>query len=365
MKAECKTYFHVSEKQFKPGDVKQPSYGDEPIPDVDPFAEGLREQIRAEHFSTKPSRLKSNFVWESSEDAAAFRYSFRPASHFIYEVRFVNEPTVVHRACCRLPWHTYKGGQLTYEAGMYWKSPAMYGLVENFAEEAIVIVRQVDPPVDDKAGSTVSTTRSESSPLEELTRISKELDGIDVDCYNRHRQDSHKPILGLGRADARWCFFGRDPGEQEVLLQKPFVGDAGLKIRAVMAECGLSDDDVYWMNTVPFKPIGNKPWSVGVRRRCHPTLLKLLAKWDGASVITFGEAAFKWFGLGSSQDRQTIEQFWKGAEKYQAQLPISLELAGVMRRFILCPVPHPSGANATWSSRFPDLLASRLRGTPD
>jgi len=202
---------------------------------------------------------------------------------------------------------------------------------------------------------------SDTSPLEQLTRIAAEIGGIDVDCYKRFGKDPSKPILGLGIAQARWCFFGRDPGEREVCDQFPFVGGAGEKIRSVMKECGISNDNVYWMNTVPFKPIGNKAWSVGDRRKCQPALLELLAKWDGAEVITFGEAAFKWFGLGSSNDRRTIEQFWKRADKYQAELSISLNILGVERRFILCPVPHPSGANATWSSRFPVLLRERLQ----
>ncbi|WP_300653508.1 uracil-DNA glycosylase family protein [Hydrogenophaga sp.] len=96
-----------------------------------------------------------------------------------------------------------------------------------------------------------------TSPLQRLKNKAIELDRIDVDCYYRHGQDPKTAILGLGRANARWCFFGRDPGEQEVRLQRPFVGDAGQKIRAIMAEFGLSDDDIYWMNTVLLTPTEN------------------------------------------------------------------------------------------------------------
>jgi uracil-DNA glycosylase family 4 len=202
----------------------------------------------------------------------------------------------------------------------------------------------------------------ETSALEQLRRIATHIEGIDVDCYRRHGRDPSEPVLGLGRMDARWCFFGRDPGEQEVRLQRPFVGGAGQKIRAVMADLGLSDDDVYWMNTVPFKPIGNKPWSMEIRRRCQPALLALLASWQGASVITFGEAAFKWFGLGSAEARRAVEQFWKRADKYEAQLQITLSPAGIERRFTLYPVPHPSGANAIWAAKFAGLFKARLRG---
>lgn len=198
------------------------------------------------------------------------------------------------------------------------------------------------------------------SPQEQLKGLATEFEQIDRGCYRLYGQDPTEPILGLGKADARWCFFGRDPGEKEVRCQKPFVGDAGQRIRTLMTELGLSDDHIYWMNTVPFKPKGNKAWSVGVRRQCRPALLELLAAWKGTEVVTFGEAAFKWFGLGSPAERRLVEQFWRRADKYEARFPISLRMAGVERHFTLHPLPHPSRANAAWSSRFPGLLRTRL-----
>lgn len=199
------------------------------------------------------------------------------------------------------------------------------------------------------------------SALEQLKDLAAGFEQIDVDCYRQHGQDPTQPILGLGKADARWCFFGRDPGEKEVRCQKPFVGDSGQRIRSIMTELGLSNDDIYWMNTVPFKPKGNKAWPVGVRRQCRPALLELLAAWRGTEVVTFGEAAFKWFGLGSSAERRLVEQFWTRADKYEAQFPISLHMDGIERHFMVHPLPHPSGANAVWSSRFPGLLRTRLQ----
>jgi uracil-DNA glycosylase family 4 len=200
--------------------------------------------------------------------------------------------------------------------------------------------------------------------LRALREVAATIEGIDVDCYARHGRDPATPIIGLGKPEARWCFFGRDPGEQEVREQTPFIGQAGRKIRAVMAEQGVHDDDVYWMNTVPFKPIGNQAWSMAVRRRCRPPLLELLARWNGATVVTFGEAAFKWFGLGSADDRRAIDTFWAREDRFEARLAMTLKLGGRERQLVLCPVPHPSGANAVWASRFPGLLAARLRASP-
>lgn len=196
--------------------------------------------------------------------------------------------------------------------------------------------------------------------LQQLAALAPGLDCLDVACYRRHGRDPCMPLVGLGRLDARWCFLGRDPGEQEVRLQRPFIGPAGQKIRAVMAEVGVGEDEVYWMNTVPFKPIGNKPWSMAVRRQCRPALLELLAAWEGTQIITFGEAAFKWFGLDAAQ-RRSVEAFWQRADKYQVSFATSLCISGVERHFMVCPVPHPSGANAAWASRFPGLLRARLQ----
>jgi uracil-DNA glycosylase family 4 len=201
------------------------------------------------------------------------------------------------------------------------------------------------------------------SPIEELRTIAAGLELLDVACYRKHGRDPFEPLLGLGAPDARWCFFGRDPGEQEVRLHTPFVGDSGQRIRAVMHESNVRDADVFWMNTVPYKPVKNHPWSMAVRRRCQPALLRLLARWQGHRVITFGEAAFRWFGLTDSTARAEIDRVWARPDKYSAELRVDLELPGRERRtFTLCAVPHPSGANARWARAFPDLLRSRLQG---
>lgn len=142
------------------------------------------------------------------------------------------------------------------------------------------------------------------APLDQLKHLAVDIEGIDVDCYRRHGRDLAAPLVGLGPPEARWCFFGRDPGEHEVRLQRPFGGPAGRKIRAVMAQLGLGDGDA--------------------RREVHP--------------------------------------FWRRTDKDEAQVALAPEPSNAGRRFTLLPVPHPSRANAAGATRFPDLLRSRLRG---
>jgi uracil-DNA glycosylase family 4 len=200
-------------------------------------------------------------------------------------------------------------------------------------------------------------------PIAELRRIAAGLDRLDRDCYRRHAKDPLEPVLGLGAPNARWCFFGRDPGEHEVIAQRPFVGRSGQRVRAVMREVSLCDEDVFWMNTVPYKPKGNKAWSLAVQRQCQLPLSQLLARWEGCGVIALGEAAFRWFGMTSDTAREEINKFWKRTDRYDAKLKLTLDLTGSgPRTFILCAVPHPSAANARWFKSFPDLLKGHLCG---
>ena len=62
-------------------------------------------------------------------------------------------------------------------------------------------------------------------------------------------------------------------------------------------------DDLFWINTVPYKPVGNKAWSMAVKRRFQPLVAALLTRqWDGDRVITLGREAFLWFGIGQSRE---------------------------------------------------------------
>lgn len=146
-----KTYFHLTHPSYKPGNVKAPTFGDKVLADPemtkdDPLREHYRERVRQATFTDKPSRLKSNFVFESLVDARQYRASSRRLHDVIYEVEFVDDTKATHRACCTQPWDAYEGGMLDHEAHMYWHNPETYGIVEVFAESDLRVITQVDPP---------------------------------------------------------------------------------------------------------------------------------------------------------------------------------------------------------------------------
>jgi uracil-DNA glycosylase len=177
---------------------------------------------------------------------------------------------------------------------------------------------------------------------------------IDVAVYEEAGLDPSEPVLlGSGTLDSRVGIFGRDPGRNEVLERQPFIGKGGQLIREALGE-----RRVFWANTVPYKPLGNKAWSVKVKRRFLPMIREFLVEhWQGDQLITCGNVAFEWFGLADKQTKAELAAFWKRADRYEATLDVTLD----DKRITLHPLPHPSPLNATWYPKFPALIRKRLQ----
>lgn len=193
---------------------------------------------------------------------------------------------------------------------------------------------------------------------------------VDLPVYAQAGRDPHQPILlGSGSLAAPVGVFGRDPGRFEVLHAEPFVGKGGQLVRDGMHRATRGGDcpdlaaslevgrAFFWANTVPYKPTGNKAWSVGVKRRFVPMVQEVLVDhWAGQHLITLGNVAFDWFRLADRGLGPTLKAFWAQPDRYERSLEISL----CGKTFWLHPLPHPSPLNATWYGRFPGLLDARL-----
>ena len=202
--------------------------------------------------------------------------------------------------------------------------------------------------------------------------------GIDRAVYEAAGRDWREPVIGLGRADAPLCFMGRDPGAEEAKQGEPFIGAGGKKVRTALfrqlhpqaahtptpEELRAVGGEVFWLNTVPYKPVGNKAWSPAVKQRFHgPMLGLLLAHWQGRHIVTLGKEALLWFGIGQPAATQAaLLAFWAREDCFTSQLDVSMAAeGGTARSFTLHPLPHPSPANATWAGRFAGLLEAHLR----
>lgn len=208
-----------------------------------------------------------------------------------------------------------------------------------------------------------------------LRTLAADLEGLDREVYETLGKDPLEPVIGLGRADCPIGFFGRDPGKDEIRHAMPFVGAAGQQVRRVLyrrryatelpyfAASLKIGEDYFWANTLPYKPLGNKAWSMAAKRRFQPLIAQLLlTHWSGRELITLGREAFLWFGINQPKaTRQALEDFWQREDRFRSGCEVRLSLAhGQGRSLRLHPLPHPSPLNATWYKRFPGLLDERL-----
>ena len=193
---------------------------------------------------------------------------------------------------------------------------------------------------------------------------------IDVAVYEGAGMPPTEPLVcGSGSLTARIGFFGRDPGTHEVIHREPFIGAGGRILRDVLHErlhggaapsvaaAREAGRSMFWANTVPYKPVGNKAWSVKVKRRFSPFIAELLVDhWAGDQLITLGNVALDWFRFEAPHEKDRLAAFAKRDDRYGESLTITLRDKAIT----LHPLPHPSPLNAAWYRKVPDLLRARL-----
>src|SRR3712207_4107034 len=71
-------------------------------------------------------------------------------------------------------------------------------------------------------------------------------------------QGRTKAVPGEGPLDAEIMFIGEAPGYHEDQQGRPFVGQAGKLLESLLAELGLTRDDVWIANVVKCRPPNNR-----------------------------------------------------------------------------------------------------------
>jgi uracil-DNA glycosylase family protein len=110
-------------------------------------------------------------------------------------------------------------------------------------------------------------------------------------------------VFGEGPADASLMFVGEQPGDQEDLAGKPFVGPSGQLLSEAMEQAGIPRDEVYVTNAVKhfkFEPRGKRrihskpsarevaacrPWLEAEIKVVHPQLIVCLGATASQSLL--------------------------------------------------------------------------------
>ncbi len=107
-------------------------------------------------------------------------------------------------------------------------------------------------------------------------------------------------VFGAGSRGARLVLVGEQPGDQEDLAGKPFVGPAGRLLDELLSEAGIGRDDIYVTNAVKhFK------WQQRGKRRLHakPTAREVTAcrPWLEAELESVQPAGVVCLGATAAQ----------------------------------------------------------------
>jgi DNA polymerase len=128
--------------------------------------------------------------------------------------------------------------------------------------------------------------------LPALRRAAAHCHGCDLYC------DATQTVFGLGPASASMVMVGEQPGDQEDLAGKPFVGPSGHLLDEAMEEAGIDRTQVYVTNAVKhfrFTMRGKRRLHVKPSARqitaCRPWLEAELAAVEPKVVVCLGATA--------------------------------------------------------------------------
>jgi probable DNA metabolism protein len=140
--------------------------------------------------------------------------------------------------------------------------------------------------------------------LPQLIAAAKHCQGCSIYC------NATQTVFGEGPANAKLMMVGEQPGDQEDLAGRPFVGPAGQLLDRVMQQVGLPRDQIYVTNAVKHfkwepgdgrggkRRLHSKPSSREVAA-CHPWLEAEIAALKPTMIVALGAtAAQSLFGNG-------------------------------------------------------------------
>jgi DNA polymerase len=142
----------------------------------------------------------------------------------------------------------------------YWRNLPEAALIPDMLEEAEARTRKMlasEPPLPRRAPSFVPKPTPAALPgsLQEIRQAAAACERCPL------FRDATQTVFGEGPENARVIFVGEQPGDQEDLAGRPFVGPAGQMFDRALREAGINRDRVYVTNAVKhfkYEPRGKR-----------------------------------------------------------------------------------------------------------
>ncbi len=145
-----------------------------------------------------------------------------------------------------------------------------------------------------------------------------------------------KPVPGEGNLNADILFMGEAPGRQEDLSGRPFVGQAGKLLEALLKSIGLKREEVFITNVVKCRPPNNRDPREDEIRACSTYTQAIIELVKPKIIVTLGNHSGRYvFSMLGGHE-------WRGVSRMRGRA-YELELKD-LGKVIVIPTYHPAAA---------------------
>lgn len=126
---------------------------------------------------------------------------------------------------------------------------------------------------------------SQAQSIDELKKLVENFDGCAL------KLTANKTVFGGGNPKASVMFIGEAPGADEDRIGEPFVGRSGHLLDKIIQAIGLTRDDVYITNVLPWRPPGNRTPTTAEVAVCLPFLKRQIELVQPKVLVLLGGSA--------------------------------------------------------------------------
>jgi len=146
-------------------------------------------------------------------------------------------------------------------------------------------------------------------------KIMKDLWDKVKNCYkcniNSTIGENNPHVFIRGGVNSKILVIGQNPGKDEVIQGKPFIGKSGKILNKLLEESGLREKDYLIMNSIfCYTPKNRKPKEEEIRKCRVNYGLKIISIMDPKIIITMGSSALD-FISGETKEIMQYRGTWK------------------------------------------------------
>lgn len=170
------------------------------------------------------------------------------------------------------------------------------------------------PLEDTQAAESAREIAARCKTLDELKQALANFEGCPL------RYTAKNLVFADGNPQARIMLIGEAPGRDEDLQGLPFVGRAGQLLDRMLTAIGLDRTSVYIINTLPWRPPGNRTPTPAEHAVCMPFVERHVELVDPEILVLLGGVAAKQM-LGTDTGIMRLRGKWASVKLSGRDVP--------------------------------------------